>query len=171
MHMDFPAQATLMTQNQCTVMNRDNDNLQDYPNTPEHNPQEKNNKGGHQGCGANKDFEPRQRQQTTMACWPRHAYGSNADHGNSQGGKEYHHKTPVPVVPQTCQHPLCTLCALVPPPNLWTLCPLVLTPKPAVYFIPVNRSALAEVYIACVNKQVQSTKRVRLLPDWKSEHF
>ena len=62
----------------------------------------------------------------------------NADHDTPQDGNEYYHKTPVPVVPPTCQHPLCTLCALVPPLYLCTLCPFVLMHNPCPLYLFVD---------------------------------
>ena len=56
----------------------------------------------------------RQRRLTATVCQPWHVDRGHVDHGTPQDG----YKTPVPVVPPTCQHPLCTSCALVPPPKL-----------------------------------------------------
>ena len=42
-----------------------------------------------------------------------------------KAGTDYHHKTPVPVVPPTSQHLLCTSCALIPHLNPFPLCALV----------------------------------------------
>ena len=83
-------------------------------------------------------FKPRQRWQTTWRCWPRQVDSGNANHTTPHDGTEYHQKTPVPVVPPSCQHPLWTLRALVPSPNLCTLCPLVITHNPYPFYLFID---------------------------------
>ena len=99
-------------------------------------------------------IEPRQRQQTTMA-----------NHNIPQADTKCLRKSSV--VPPTCQHLFCTSYALVLPPNLSTLCPHVLAPKPCpVYLLlhlPLQKSALP----AGINRsKVQS---VLDIPNWKSK--
>ena len=63
-------------------------------------------------------------QKTTNEHGTPTAYRGNVNIDTSQDGTKYRRKTPVPVVPPPCQHPLCTMCAPVPLTNVR---PLVLT--------------------------------------------